>query len=355
MRWDLFCRVVDNFGDIGVAWRLARNLAARGQRVRLFADDLSPLVWMAGGDRPAAVSVHDWAVAETVVDPGAVVLEAFGCDPPAAYLRRMAARRPTPRWINLEYLSAERYVERSHRLPSPQLAGLAAGLSRTFFYPGLTAATGGLLREGGLLERRAAFDRDAWLAQRGWARRPHERVVLLFGYRNPALPALIDRLVGPDGAPALLLLAPGPSQQQALEVLAATARAGVRAIALPFVAQDDFDHLLWSAELNLVRGEDSLVRAIWAGAPFVWQLYAQADRAHEAKLEAFLAAMLAGREAEDASAIAAVLRWWNGSAGAPARWPDASAWTATVRDWRATLAAQDDLCSQLLREVGAGG
>ena len=26
--WDIFCSVVDNFGDIGVTWRLARQLVA---------------------------------------------------------------------------------------------------------------------------------------------------------------------------------------------------------------------------------------------------------------------------------------------------------------------------------------
>ena len=32
MLWDLFCRVIDNHGDLGVCWRLARDLAARGER-----------------------------------------------------------------------------------------------------------------------------------------------------------------------------------------------------------------------------------------------------------------------------------------------------------------------------------
>ena len=47
MRWDLFCRVVDNFGDVGVCWRLACELARRGDAVRLWIDDASALAWMA--------------------------------------------------------------------------------------------------------------------------------------------------------------------------------------------------------------------------------------------------------------------------------------------------------------------
>lgn len=357
MRWDLFCRVVDNFGDIGVVWRLARDLASRGEAVRLFADDLTPLTWMAGSNRPASISVQPWQAADAATDVADIVVEAFGCDPPAAYLQRMAARRPPPRWLNLEYLSAEDFVERSHRLPSPQLVGPASGLRKTFFFPGFGAATGGLLREPGLLDRRAAFDREVWLAQRGWARRDGERVVLLFAYRNPALPALIERLADADGDPTLLLLAAGPSQQQALEILwpHAPSRGALRTIALPFVEQDDFDRLLWCADLNFVRGEDSIVRAIWAGAPFVWHLYPQSDRAHASKLEAFLGRMLARRPAEEAQRIAAVLRWWNAIGAAPVTWPDMAAWTSAVRDWRDSLARQEDLCTQLLREASAAG
>ena len=38
--WDVFCRVIDNFGDIGVCWRLARQLAGDfALHVRLWVDD----------------------------------------------------------------------------------------------------------------------------------------------------------------------------------------------------------------------------------------------------------------------------------------------------------------------------
>ena len=125
MRWDLFCRVIDNFGDIGVCWRLAADLAARGDTVRLWVDDARALAWMAPQGAPR-VEVHAWAESAQA-EPAEVVVEAFGCDPPEAFVARMAARTAPPRWINLEYLSAEPYVERSHRLPSPQLAGPGRG------------------------------------------------------------------------------------------------------------------------------------------------------------------------------------------------------------------------------------
>jgi uncharacterized repeat protein (TIGR03837 family) len=323
-RWDLFCRVIDNFGDVGVCWRLAADLASRGCRVRLVIDDGSALAWMAPGGA-AGVEVLAWPGPADVAD---VVVEAFGCDPPAAYVERMRAQRPV--WINLEYLSAEAYVERSHALPSPQRDGQV----KWFFYPGFTPHTGGLLREPGLTERREAFDRDRWLASAGWPRQGAERVVVLFSYAN----ALIDRLLDELAArPTLLLVPPGPAQA------AASSRGALRACHLPFLRQTELDRLLWSADLNLVRGEDSLVRAVWAGAPFIWQAYPQHDDAHHAKVEAMLAT--AGLD----GATATAWRAWNALPGVA--WPglggleEPAPWQA----WRARLLRQPDLTAQLLR------
>jgi len=329
--WDLFCKVVDNFGDVGVCWRLACDLAARGESVRLVIDDASALAWMAPGDA-AGVQVLPWP---GPCAPGDVVVETFGCDPPPAFVAAMAQRDPAPVWINLEYLSAEAYVERSHALPSPRHDGLV----KWFYFPGFTPGTGGLLREPGLIERRERFDRDTWLAGQGIERRPGERLVSLFCYDNPALPALLADLAR---EPTLLLLTPGHAQRQV-----AAAPMGVRLARLPWLTQAGFDELLWSCDLNLVRGEDSLVRALWAGSPFVWQAYPQHDGAHAAKVEALLAAMAA------APAVAAVWRAWNGLGGRDpaALWPALPAlgpWRASIEAWRQGLLGQPDLTSALL-------
>jgi len=244
---------------------------------------------------------------------------------------RMAARPPV--WINLEYLSAEDWVERSHGLPSPQ----PGGLTKWFFFPGYTPRTGGLLREPGLLADRAAFDRTAWLAAQGLAPRPGERVVSLFCYDNPAIGALLRALAD---APTLLLLTPGAAQRGAFE-----APAGVRTFALPWLTQPMYDRLLWASDLNFVRGEDSLVRAIWAGAPFVWQIYPQADGVHERKLHALLGRMPA------VPGLEALWRAWNGLDPAWPAWPDSADWRLACEAFRAALAAEANLVSQLLQFV----
>src|SRR5437868_474220 len=126
MLWDIFCQVIDNHGDIGVCWRLAAELARRGESVRLRVDDASALAWMAPGGAPG-VEVLPWS---SLPGAGDVVIEAFGCELPQAFQAGMAARANKGtgplRWINLEYLTAESFAERNHGLPSPVIAGAAA-------------------------------------------------------------------------------------------------------------------------------------------------------------------------------------------------------------------------------------
>lgn len=344
--WDIFCRVVDNHGDLGVCWRLAVDLAERGEAPRLWVDDDSALRWMAPLGHPG-VEVFRWQDPLAERAPGDVVIETFGCELPAVFAQRMAQRTPAPCWINLEYLSAEAYVERSHGLPSPQLAGPAAGLRKWFFYPGFTPRTGGLLREPGLLERRATFDRDEWLAAHGWMPRGDERVVSLFCYEQPAMQDWLRALAQ---RPTLLLATSGHAARQVQAALGPSLTLGrLRASVVEPLAQPEYDHLLWASDLNIVRGEDSFVRAQWAGAPFVWHIYPQQDDAHRAKLEAFLDRFLHFADPGLAGGVRAVMRAWSGGAAPPEPWPDPAGWQRRSLDWRDELAAQDDLATQLLR------
>ena len=338
MLWDIFCRVIDNHGDIGVCWRLARELAGRGESVRLWTDDASALAWMAPGGHPG-VQVGNWKAANTLSAPGDVVIEAFGCELPQGVVAAMAACPQPPRWINLEYLTAESYAARTHRLPSPVLSGPGKGLAKHFFYPGFTPATGGLLRERGLLQRQARFDSAAWLRTIG-VEASGELLVSLFCYEPAALPALLQQL---DEArePTRLLVTAGrattavraQTQQRALDRLSITW--------LPLLTQADYDHLLWSCDFNFVRGEDSWVRALWAGRPFAWQIYPQHDAAHHGKLMAFLDWLQAPPSLRDFHA------GWNGIS---TRLPplDLPAWQPCVEAGRQRLLPQDDLVTQLL-------
>ncbi len=357
LHWDIFCRVIDNHGDLGVCWRLCADLAQRAQTVRLWVDDASALAWMAPKGC-TGVEVRAWPSEATLqaltndatFKLGDVVIEAFGCELPPSCQALMLRDTPLV-WINLEYLSAEGYVARSHGLASPVMSGPARGATKWFFFPGFTPETGGLLREPNLPARQAAFDRMAWLSALPLDTPvvENERLISLFCYEPQALPELLTQLSQGD-APTRLLVAQG---RPSAAIAAATQSiqmphdgAGQLHISqLPYFSQIDFDHLLWACDLNLVRGEDSLVRALWAGQPWVWHIYPQDDLAHHEKLEAFELALGMPMDLRKFHAV------WNGMETGPL--PALShAKLEAWRDWshlvKLRLQSQNDLTNQLM-------
>jgi uncharacterized repeat protein (TIGR03837 family) len=354
--------VIDNFGDIGVCWRLACNLAQRDQQVRLWLDDPAALAWMSPLGVPG-VEVRLWTTPINLqgVTPGDVLVEAFGCDIDpeliAAYADCIGARTIKCLWFNLEYLSAEPYASRCHGLPSPVMSGPGRGLTKHFFYPGFTADTGGLLREADLLERREKFDRIQWLTQLGMVWRG-ERLVSLFCYEPTALNDLLETLSHNDGATCLLVTSGRASAAVRAVVLDKNRlqplwnkRESLSICYLPALSQSDFDHLLWACDVNFVRGEDSLVRALWAGKPFIWQIYPQDDGAHGVKLKAFLDWLQAPASLQMAHAL------WNGldrvTFAAPntslIAWSELGVWQNALTQARQNLLSQADLATQLLQ------
>jgi uncharacterized repeat protein (TIGR03837 family) len=367
--WDVFCHVVDNFGDVGVCWRLAVNLAQRRQQVRLWVDDASALPWMAPGALDGGypgITVLPWAhsqQAERLTDlPVADVwVETFGCDIAPEFIAACAhsirARglkdTQNPVWLNLEYLTAEGFAERTHTLPSPVMSGPAAGWTKHFFYPGFTAGTGGLLRELDLTSRQAHFDRAAWLAHKGidWQ---GERLVSLFCYEPPALGDFLHQLQN-DPTPTRLLVTHGraaavvTSLEKKWLQPPSDVRGRLSISYLPPLTQVDYDHLLWACDFNCVRGEDSLVRALWSGKPLVWQIYPQDDDAHHAKLNAFLDMLGANVSLRQFHHV------WNGMPGTPKTTGlptiDLDAWQTIVESTRKRLLEMDDLVTQLVAFV----
>jgi hypothetical protein len=285
-------------------------------------------------------------------------------------------------WINLEYLTAEDYAARCHTLPSPVMSGAGLGMTKHFFYPGFTQGTGGLLREMDLLERQARFDKTAWLALNAPPIQPTHgangnsgpgvtrlesaqnhptpapaqapRYIALFCYEPAGLAALLDT-VAQSPEPTVLLVTAGRSthaMHRALEdeiglKSSKNLHKQLSISYLPTMSQHDFDHLLWACDLNFVRGEDSLVRALWAGKPFIWQIYPQDDGAHRAKLHAFLDWLQAPtslRRVHDA---------WNGLANLAPTQPlftplELESWQHTFTRARQSLLNQQDLADALL-------
>ena len=315
--WDIFCRVVDNFGDIGVCWRLAKQLHDEyGWQVRLWVDDLNSaqkllpeLDTQLSAQNIRAVAMHHWQADFAFDQVADVVIEAFACELPENYLDAMVAKQPI--WLNLEYLSAESWVDEFHLKPSPHPR---LPLKKTFFFPGFTEHTGGLLREKHLLLERDVFQRDALQKQPStfWQESDiadNPLKVSLFCYPHAPLHALLNEMATAE-RPTLCLVPESSILAKVSDFFGTSLQAGNHATKgnltvkiLPFLSQQEYDQLLWSCDLNFVRGEDSWVRAIWAAKPFVWLPYHQAEETHLVKLHAFLEQYTQGFDANSATAF----------------------------------------------------
>ena len=352
LHWDIFCHVVDNHGDIGVCWRLARQLAAEhGKQVRLWLDDVDSLRPLCPAvdvvkDRQLCqgVEIHRWAGNVAVDRVGEVIIEGFGCKLPEGYLRAMAQAATGPCWINLEYLSAESWIEGCHGMASPHPT---LPLTKYFYFPGFSAATGGLLRETALLARRDAA---------ATGRPPREGIdISLFCYDNAPVGELLEALAG-SPTPVRVHVATGKP------LAAVQAHCGgngpwqfgeLRVTPFDPLPLDKYDELLWRCDINFVRGEDSFIRAQWAGKAFVWQPYVQEAGAHLVKLDAFLGRYTAGMNHLAATAAVNLFKAWNSADNLRRAWADFLAArmeiTAHTRRWSQGLAERPDLCTDLVK------
>ncbi|WP_373974766.1 elongation factor P maturation arginine rhamnosyltransferase EarP [Chitinibacter sp. SCUT-21] len=372
--WAIFCRVVDNFGDIGVCWRLARQLANEfALDVTLWVDDLASFAQIRPEVNPQLaqqtlenVTIKHWPndfpADEIAAD---VVLEAFACEIPAAYLVQMKARAISPVWINLEYLSAEPWVEGCHGLPSP-----VQGLNKYFFFPGFSPKTGGVFSEQQQRQLQLSWNQThseqflAKLVPQLATRRMDDLVISLFAYEPAALHDWLHslslqshttHLIVPEGR---VLRAMNLSESSSWQCIAGVCQQGaVKVYPLPMLSQDDYDRLLLSCDLNFVRGEDSFLRAQWAAKPFVWHIYPQDDNAHQDKLDAFLALYLRGLAPEAAQAGEQMMQVWNHGGDIVSAWSallaQRDALQQHAEQWRKNLIELGDLATNLVRFVNS--
>jgi uncharacterized repeat protein (TIGR03837 family) len=314
------------------------------------------------------VEVRRWEANFPQLAPGDLVIEAFACRLPDAFVAAMAARDLPPVWISLDYLSAEDWVAGCHALPSPHQS---QPLIKYFFFPGFAETTGGLLRERDLERRRQAYlasptqQKDFWRPL-GGPPPADALLVSLFAYANAALASLLE--LWAQGSASICCLAPLTRTLPGIEAFCGQAlqagdvvrRGQLEIRVLPFLAQPDYDKLLWSCNLNFVRGEDSFVRAQWAAKPMVWHIYPQDEDAHLPKLNAFLDLYCRGLGESLPEATAAPLRRlfmaWNKEEDS--RQISAALWAEFVvalpdlrrhaMHWRNNLSKQQDLCSKLV-------
>jgi uncharacterized repeat protein (TIGR03837 family) len=369
LRWDIFCTIVDNLGDVGFSWRLARQLVNEHElEVRLWVDDLAIFSqiesaidvdedqqWLQG------VEICYWRESFARIEPADVVIETFACTLPDNYILAMADLPQQPVWINLEYLSAENWTLDCHCLPSlhPHLP-----LKKYFFFPGFVEGTGGLLLEKNLLPARVAFNNTSqdifWQELGLQSRRKGELCISLFCYDDAPIEDLLSAWVISDVP--MRVLVPQHSVNNAigmffgvdLSTAGQVLQSGkLQVCIIPFLAQDKYDQLLWACDINFVRGEDSFVRAQWAARVFIWNIYPQAEQSHRLKLEAYLSLYTERMSPEMSAAVFSLWNAWNSNGQMINAWSvfaaQMSALTGYGNNWIRQLLPIGDLASNLVK------
>ncbi|WP_274571427.1 elongation factor P maturation arginine rhamnosyltransferase EarP [Neisseria leonii] len=373
----LFCTVIDNFGDIGVSWRLATILSAEWQAdVYLWLDDENALRALCP-DLPAlpctykGIHLNRWQEgrhADGLHCAGTpdYIIETFGCRLPEAVEHH--ARRPDTWWLNWEYLSAEAWAEAMHGKASL----LADGSRKHFWLMGFSEKSGGLLREKNYTAPDSATLRR-WRAALPIPPQNSSPEWLLFGYRSTVWPQWLAAWQT-LGRPLTLLLAghqiadsfrqAGMLPADALHTVGSSFMLGnIRLIRLPFVPQSEFDNLLHHADMAVVRGEDSFVRAQLAGKPFLWHIYPQDEAAHLPKLDAFWQLAAPYYDATVFRAHQALSGEINGSeklddTARTTAWhtlmSQYACWQDSTHRWSAALHAQPSAVEKLAKFCGQG-
>ncbi len=291
---DLFCSVIDNYGDIGVCYRLARELSRNHKFVSLYVDDLQALRTIEPSfplnatkyQLSPSIIIKYWSKVCEDYTPADVIIECFACNLDESYIKKMTSRTL---WINLEYLSAESWIEGCHKLPSFQ----NNGVNKYFFFPGFTNKTGGL-----------NFEENFPLITYDYARHKVQELlqlpvssidrftVQIFSYETPQLFPLLSAILihHPD---TLFLLPEGRSTKYLLETRASDTKK-LQAMypnalwhVFPMQQQEAYSYIIKACDLNVVRGEDSITQAVINGRPFLWHIYQQKDNIHLDKLRAF--------------------------------------------------------------------
>ena len=263
MKIDIFCRVIDFWGDVAVSWRLACALKKVQPQwdIIYYCDDWQPWCTLTGMAKVPedyqGIALKNYQ--QKSYAQADIALEMLAGGLPGNY--------PAPKSmsVNVEYLTAEDWGADCHlkqSFPKPHF----------FFLPGISQGTGGLVF-GDFFEKQV-FVQDVKAQRLAWAKKmglkldPEKNWVSCYLYQISA---------------------------QSLHKVQESIFLGP---ALPHIKPDfghfipmtlaRYDELLWLCDQHLVRGEDSLSRAVLTGKPFLWQAYPQENEDHEKKVQALI-------------------------------------------------------------------
>lgn len=397
LKCDIFCKVIDNYGDAAFCWRLAKELAERHNcKIRLIINDFKILSQLQikyshehnlqkNSNLNQLISIIFWKNRKYIHFEGAnLVIEAFACKLDEDYISELASFAKTNHivWINLEYLSAEKWIHSYHLAKSPHPT---LPIQKNFFFPGFTKKSGGLLRDHYTHHRQPSShqEREKYWQSHGISIQPNTIFISIFCYEKSPLKQLINCCTFQKNYRFILFLTKIPAVNKLIKIFPKKIKKQstykenftnqvqfslkINAIyklsnsclcaILPFLNQQNYDDLLWHCDFNFIRGEDSFVRAQWAGQPFCWHIYPQKEQIHQQKLDAFLNLMLKNCDPSLITSIRAFWYIWNFSSTIDIK-SFSTSWLylmdhlqildAHTKSWRGTLINQPDLVTQLM-------
>lgn len=346
MEITVLCRVVDNFGDIGVAYRLVKSLVELGRKseedkakINLVVDDMeafskinnriNPSLSFQEMDGMCIYAWNDYDFCYRQFSGGnnvhlQVILELFQCGRPD-WMEKILFDEDLNHTVNIimiDYLTAEDYAETFHCLES---LTRRKKVQKVNFMPGFTEKTGGLIL-GKEFERKTSGDKKC-------------EKILFFCYDridNGWLPVV--RAVNSLKNETELLVAQGKGMISFMEAASQIKEKERHFVLkqLSFMNQEEWDELMISCSFLFIRGEESLSRACLMGIPFVWHAYPQSDEYQLVKVNALLERMRRHFKPDDFEAVRKVWIDFN----APREKVDNAAFEEDVRN---LLVKKDEL------------
>ena len=278
---DIFCQVIDNYGDVGVAYRLAREFKRvyPNKKLRFVINQIEELNLIRKSEDIEIILYKDISKIENSAD---LIIESFGCEIPKEYMDK--ALKNSKLIINLEYFSAEKWVDDFHL----QESFLGGNLKKYFFIPGLSEKSGGILLDNEFLERKKKVEANKeYYLEKFEIKEKYDLIGSVFSYEKN-FDSLIEELKKLDKKVILLILSEKTQKNFIKYFDNGNNYDKIKFVKLPFFTYDKYEELLALCDFNLVRGEDSFVRALLLGKPFLWHIYPQGENTHIKKLESFL-------------------------------------------------------------------
>ncbi len=293
---DIFCSVIDNYGDIGFAYRLIKGLKKKDENleIRLFLDDLvsfnkindkidiSKKIQVIDGIE--YINIKNFGKEDYLnIIPNEVVIETFAYDIDENYF--FSYEKNLKIVINLEYLTAEEWAKEYHLQKS--FINLK-GVEKYFYMPGFDSWSGGVIphRKKNHISKIDFLNQmiDKYGSERVEVNN-NDLFISIFSYEFN-FEFFTKKLYNVYKDKKIYLFLFGEKSQRGFEGL--ENYDNIKIINMAYLNQEDYDSFINFCDFNLVRGEESFVRAMLSGKSFLWHAYCQEDKIHLEKVEGFL-------------------------------------------------------------------